>query len=118
MSGASACPYEGQQLTKYFQPGLVLSEATQRQEIPVISASPNAVFQVPEEEAAVFTITMGNDSDTEATQEYGYTILQEYEHIQKLLLLPVKQNLLLATKHYIFSYYQYRRYDFENKTLC
>lgn len=63
--GATACPYEGEQYTKYFEPGMhKLSEGSLRIEKPSITAEPAEVFNVPSNSPAVFTLRMTNLSET------------------------------------------------------
>lgn len=65
--GATACPYEGEQYTKYFEPGQhKISEGTQQIEQPVIEVSPAEIFNVPSNNPAVFTLTMYNESETQS----------------------------------------------------
>jgi hypothetical protein len=44
--------------------GSTLSEATMRREVPVLTATPYEVFNVPENGAAVFTLNLGNASES------------------------------------------------------
>lgn len=45
--GQTSCPYQGESVTKYYQPGLVLDKATIQLEQPGITASPLSLFNVP-----------------------------------------------------------------------
>lgn len=65
--GATACPYEGEEYTKYFEPGQhKLSEGTLQIEQPVIEVSPAEIFNVPSNNPASFTLTMYNESETQS----------------------------------------------------
>lgn len=65
--GATACPYEGEQYTKYFEPGQhKISEGSLQIEQPVIEVSPAEIFNVPSNNPAVFTLTMYNESETQS----------------------------------------------------
>ena len=60
--GVTSCPYQGSELTKYFEPGQhVLHEATVRLENPQISVLQNVITDVPGNSTARFTIQMSND---------------------------------------------------------
>ncbi len=65
--GATACPYEGEEYTKYFEPSQhKLSEGTLQIEQPVIEVSPAEIFNVPSNNPASFTLTMYNESETQS----------------------------------------------------
>lgn len=62
--GATSCPYEDESVTKYFEPGTVLSAATAQREIPSLSVDASAVEGVPENRAAIFNLQLKNNSET------------------------------------------------------
>ncbi|WP_207424267.1 LamG-like jellyroll fold domain-containing protein [Desertivirga brevis] len=64
--GQSMCPYQGEEKTKYYQPGEILNAATMRREVPSIAVEQAVVSNVPETNAAVFTMKLENLSETEA----------------------------------------------------
>jgi hypothetical protein len=82
--GQTSCPYEGEVLSKYYEPGQhILQEATMRIEVPVlnVSSSPQ-VLNVPANRTANFILALQNESETgedvwyqlivdEATNPYG-----------------------------------------------
>ncbi len=83
--GATSCPYEGEVVTKYFEPGSLLSAATAQREIPSLQVVASVVSGVPENRAAVFSIQLTNNSETseafemkldliDATNPYGAII--------------------------------------------
>jgi hypothetical protein len=63
--GQSSCPYEGEDLSKYYQPGNhTLNYATMRIEAPRISADRNTVANVPEDLPATYKLNIANESET------------------------------------------------------
>lgn len=62
--GQSMCPYEGRQLSKYYQPGTILSEATMQREIPLITCENPIQTDVPEDRPALFNIQVSNISES------------------------------------------------------
>ena len=71
--GATACPYEGEEWTQYYEPGQhKLSEGTLRIEVPKIDANVTTVSNVPSDKAAVFKLLLSNDS--EAQEDVIYTL--------------------------------------------
>ena len=71
--GATACPYEGEEWTQYYEPGQhKLSEGTLRIEVPKIEANVTTVSNVPSDKAAVFKLLLSNDS--EAQEDVIYTL--------------------------------------------
>jgi len=64
--GQTMCPYQGEEKTKYYQPGEILNAATMRREVPSISVEQAVVSNVPETNAAVFNVKLENLSETEA----------------------------------------------------
>lgn len=70
-SGTS-CPHEEAVVTSYYNPGTEISPATLQLEKPTISASPSILTNIPPDQAAVFNLTLGNESDFGYTQ--GYTL--------------------------------------------
>ena len=63
--GQTSCPYEGGEVTKYYQPGQhILQEATMRVEVPVINvSSASQVLNVPANRTANFTLALQNESE-------------------------------------------------------
>ncbi len=63
--GRTSCPYEGLVLSKYYNPGTVLSEATMQIEVPKISvASASKLLNVPANRTASFELNLKNESET------------------------------------------------------
>ena len=57
--------------------GKNLSEETMRREIPVLSVTPAIQNKIPEHEAATYTLTLGNDSQSGDMQWYRLSVLEE-----------------------------------------
>ena len=62
--GQSSCPYEGQEVTKYYKPGTELSAATMQIERPSIDCKTTQLTGVPTGGKAQFELLLGNESDT------------------------------------------------------
>ena len=62
--GQSSCPYEGQEVTKYYKPGTELSAATMQIERPSIECKTTQLTGVPTGGKAQFELLLGNTSDT------------------------------------------------------
>lgn len=61
--GATSCPYEGELLTEYYQPGTRLNAPTLRIENPKISTEKPVVSNVPSDQAATFVLNLYNESE-------------------------------------------------------
>lgn len=61
--GATSCPYEGELLTEYYNPGTRLNAATLRIENPKISTEKPVVSNVPSDQAAKFVLNLYNESE-------------------------------------------------------
>lgn len=70
--GATSCPHETETVTSYYNPGTIISERTLQIDKPVISASPTILTNIPADEAAVFNLTLGNESENGFIM--GYTV--------------------------------------------
>lgn len=63
--GQSSCPYVDADVTKYYNQGTVISEATMRREVPGISAkSSTNLFGVPEDKPAFFSVELINNTES------------------------------------------------------
>ncbi|BDD04238.1 LamG-like jellyroll fold domain-containing protein [Aureibacter tunicatorum] len=67
--------WQGEYITEHV--GKNLSEATMRREIPVLEVAPSVQQNVPDHEAAVFNLTLGNDSQSGDMQWYRLAVLEE-----------------------------------------
>lgn len=68
--GQTSCPYQGQVVTKYHEPGQIIDEATMRIEVPAIDVVEPVMTDVPENQAAIFTLQLKNNSETEDDNWY------------------------------------------------
>ena len=64
LGGQSSCPYEGQEVTKYFVPGSELSAATEQIEQPELACDNNMLTGVPTGGKAQFELKLRNNSIT------------------------------------------------------
>lgn len=72
-AGATSCPYEGENATKYFEPGQhIIDQATKKIEVPEIAVEKDFIENVPSGESAYFTLYLRNNS--EIKQENWVTI--------------------------------------------
>ena len=78
ISGQTSCPYEGQQLTKYYEPGNhELSNGTIQIEVPHIDCAQRIVTAADPEEGAVFNLKLTNPTLAELQPDtYNDFILQ------------------------------------------
>jgi hypothetical protein len=73
--GATACPYEGAYVSKYYNPGEAISPATLQQEIPEIAIAKDFVNNVPSGEKAYFTLYLRNNSETQTDQWFNLRVV-------------------------------------------
>jgi len=73
--GVSGCPYMGATYSKYYQPGALIDQPTQRIEVPVLSVDNPIAANIPASRKAVYTLTLRNESEAKlpATFVIGYT---------------------------------------------
>ena len=68
--GATSCPYEGEEKTRYYMPGKkVLNQATVQIEVPELSVENDYIQNVPSGKPAYFTLYLRNNSQA---QEDGW----------------------------------------------
>ena len=73
-AGQTSCPYEGEKLTRYYEPGKhTLAKATMKIEDPEISCETSVISDVPSGSPANFTLNLYNNSDI---LEDGYYYLK------------------------------------------
>ena len=61
--GQTSCPYEDAEVTKYYQPGEVLSAATMKIQDPKIRAEKTIVSNIPADGTGEVTLLLSNDSE-------------------------------------------------------
>lgn len=73
-AGQTSCPYEGEKLTRYYEPGKhTLAQATMKIESPEISCETPVISDVPSGSPANYTLNLYNNSDI---LEDGYYYLK------------------------------------------
>ncbi len=75
--GQTKCPYNGQEVTKYYNPGTLLSQATLRREIPQISTSNSVINNVPEDQIAQFQVDLGNIAQSNDASWFSITAFDD-----------------------------------------
>ena len=120
-SGQTMCPHEPEEVTKYFNPGEVISAGTLQRERPGLSVDNSAVFNVPADEAAVFNLTLENLGETQDDQFYslfvsdqsnpdglGFSINGEFFDGEREFLVPggsaITQTLIVERGPFEFDY--------------
>ena len=63
--GRTSAPYEGQEVTKYYNPGTEISAATLQIEKPKLAVENPILQNVPSGRSAIFTLLLENTSDTD-----------------------------------------------------
>ncbi len=88
--GQSRCPYEGGEISMFYmedEAPVDLHVATLRREVPVLDVSPAIVSNVPEDESAVFTLKLQNESESNTDVWYSLGILEETNPNGAILLV-------------------------------
>lgn len=76
-AGRSSCPFEGPEESKYYQAGTVFNQGTQQREIANLEVSSSSIVdEIPAHESAVFTLNMGNASETGDASWYGLRVVE------------------------------------------
>ena len=70
IGGRTSCPYFDGDYTLYYLPGEELSASTVQMDQPSISISPSSMSNVPEDEPAVFNLSLGNINPLNYDREY------------------------------------------------
>ena len=79
--GKTSCPFEGEDVTLIYNPGTIISEATLQHDKPtitsdhIVSGKWAKVTQVPSDQAAVFNLTIGNESETNQDRDYTVQLM-------------------------------------------
>ena len=77
-AGQTSAPYEGEEYTKYYQPGKhKLHEATMRLEVPTIDVELATVTNIPSGSAASYTLLLGNNSEVDLDMLYNLMLIEE-----------------------------------------
>ena len=75
--GQTCCPYEGKTVTKYFQPGTTIMEATMQIEVPQITVDVPILTDVPTGGTADYTLRLSNASEID--EDVYYRLLVDDE---------------------------------------
>lgn len=76
--GQTSCPYEDAIVSKYEQPGTILSESTMRVEMPSIRIVDNNIQNnVPSGSVAIFNVELRNESETDTDMWYSLRLVDE-----------------------------------------
>ena len=62
--GSSGCPYAGENLTKYYQPGTLIDQPTLRNEVPKITVDKAVASDVPSSRKAYYTLYLKNELES------------------------------------------------------
>ena len=74
-AGQTSNPYEGKVVTKYYDPGTTIMEATMQIEVPQIGVNVSTVSDVPTGSAANYLLTLGNASEVNKDVTYKLFVL-------------------------------------------
>ncbi len=73
--GLTSCPYEGEDLTDYYNKGTVIHPATQQVDAPTISVGTCCLSGIPADQPAVFNLTLGNLGASNLTRTYELALV-------------------------------------------
>lgn len=76
VAGQTSCPHQGRDVTKYYQPGSVLNEATMARDEPVLNVAPTRLQNVPSDQQAVFNLNLGNASPSGDSRSYTLSVVE------------------------------------------
>ena len=74
--GATSCPYEDEVVTKYYEPGFVISEKTVQIEKPEIEAATQLLTGIPAGGKGTFQVYIRNNSDTSEDGWFDIGVVQ------------------------------------------
>lgn len=69
--GQTSCPHEDLAQTQFYRPGTKIGERSLQRDKPTLAVDVPVVYNVPDTEAAVYTLTLGNASETQDGQFYA-----------------------------------------------
>lgn len=75
--GQTSCPYEGKVVTKYYEPGTTIMEATMQIEVPQIDVDVPILSDIPTGGAANYTLRLSNASEIDEDVYYRLIVADE-----------------------------------------
>ena len=75
--GQTCCPYEGKTVTKYYEPGTTIMEATMQIEVPQIDVDVPIVSDIPTGTSANYTLRLSNASEIDEDVYYRLIVADE-----------------------------------------
>ena len=75
--GESSCPHEEAFVTKYHSPGTTVGAGTLKRDVPRLEIAVPTVYNVPSDEAAVYTLNLYNDSHARDPRDYVLSLVQQ-----------------------------------------
>lgn len=75
--GQTSAPYEGKEVTKYYEPGTAIMEATMQIEVPQIDVDQPVVTDIPSGSTATYTLRLSNASETNELLYYRLGLAEE-----------------------------------------
>ena len=75
--GQTCCPYEGKVVTKYYEPGTTIMEATMQIEVPQINVDVPIMNDVPSGGTANYTLRLSNASEIDEDVYYRLIVADE-----------------------------------------
>ncbi|WP_455586608.1 LamG-like jellyroll fold domain-containing protein [Bacteroides sp.] len=73
--GATSCPFEGEYVTQYYEPGTVIDEATIQIEVPEVAVEKDFIENIPSGKSAYLTLYLRNNSEMQEDGWYNLKIV-------------------------------------------
>jgi len=77
LGGQTSAPYEGKEVTKYYEPITTLNEATMQIEVPQIDVDQPVVTDIPSGSTATYTLRLSNASETNELLYYRLGLAED-----------------------------------------
>ena len=77
LGGQTSAPYEGKEVTKYYEPISTLNEATMQIEVPQIDVDQPVVTDIPSGSTATYTLRLSNASETNELLYYRLGLAED-----------------------------------------
>ena len=69
-AGRTSCPHEPQYITKYYEPGFVISGGTIQRDQPKIRVTPNVLTNIDPMGTGIFMVELGNENREDSVRNY------------------------------------------------